>query len=138
MQRSHGPAPVHLSLYTHDGTIRIFLPRNFTGLLSHKLSDGSLVVSPAMRPHVTMFSSVEGAVGRSFVGEWRASQKRNIPSDDKIAEGAASSTEETWTGDQCELTSRDGSAYVYWEDEYEAVMSNLGPKAWLKSLFAPR
>jgi hypothetical protein len=85
---------------------------------------------------VTVFSSLDGGVGRSFVGEWKGLGKQAKPTGDQSE--AATSAAETWTGDQCEVTSRDGSAYFYWEDEYEAVMATLGPKAWLKSLFSPR
>jgi hypothetical protein len=87
---------------------------------------------------VTVFSSVEGSVGRSFVGKWRGFGKQATEKGDQSTDGAGASAAETWTGDQCEVTSRDGNAYFYWEDEYEAVMATLGPKAWLKSLFSPR
>lgn len=90
------------------------------------------------RGGLTMFSSVDGAVGRSFVGEWGGFEKQVTVKGDQSADDAAASAAETWTGDQCEVTSRDGNAYFYWEDEYEAVMATLGPKAWLKSLFSPR
>jgi hypothetical protein len=85
-----------------------------------------------------MFSSLDGGVGRSFVGEWRGLEKRGKATGDQSEDAAATSAAETWAGDQCEVTSRDGSVYFYWEDEYDAVMATLGPKAWLKSLFSPR
>ena len=129
-------------MYTHDGAVRVFLPRDFNGILTHKLRDGSVIASPAMLKQggFTTFTSIDGGVGHSFVGEWKG--LLNQPTGDikgsAKAQEAAGPQVDTWAGDRCEVTSRDGNAYFYWEDEYDEVTYRLTPKGWLTSLFSPR
>ncbi|KIM34010.1 hypothetical protein M408DRAFT_18974 [Serendipita vermifera MAFF 305830] len=138
--RTRGPAPLHMKVYTHDGAVRVFLPRTFNGLLTHKLRDGSVIASPAMQKPggITTFTSVDGATGRSFVGEWRGLLDQAAGSSSNADKKSDELAADSWTGDRCDVTSRDGNAYFYWEDEYEEVMSKLTATGWIKSLFAPR
>lgn len=119
--RTHGTRPLHIRAYTHDGHIRVFLPRSFTGLVQHEIYDGKLVFSPAMHPSVSTFSQVDGKRGASFIGDWQTAMK-----DGENALG-------NWQGDRCEATSRDGSLYFFWEDEFEAEWARKSN--WFKALF---
>ncbi|KAG8832291.1 hypothetical protein FRC18_005295 [Serendipita sp. 400] len=122
---SKGRRPVKINAYTHDGRIRIFLPRSFVGLVLHTIYDGKIIFSPAMQPSVSTFSMIEGKRGSTFIGDWKQAMG---------AEGKEV-TVDSWDGDQCEVTTRDGSILFFWEDEYEEVMSK-SRLSWFTSLFS--
>lgn len=109
-------------------------------MLTHELRCGSIIASPEIQKQggITTFTSIDGGVGRSFVGEWRGLlNSAGVSGKEKNAEAPLPTEEEEWTGDHCEVTSRDGNAYFYWEDEYDEVMYRLTAKGWIKSLFSP-
>nr|GAT44500.1 predicted protein [Mycena chlorophos] len=79
--------PLSLSLHTHDGHVRLALPRAFTGPLTIRLKDGRYRFSPALSASTTVFSESKG-IARCFVGDFAGSGWADAPGD--------------WTGDDAE------------------------------------
>jgi hypothetical protein len=57
------------------------------------------------------FSAIQGKFGSSFIGDWRS-----LMNGDEV-------TIEHWDGDKCQVATKDGSIYFFWEDEFEEVMA---------------
>jgi len=125
--RSHGTRPLDIRISTNDGPITVFLPRSYNGLILHDLRDGKLIFSPAMEGVTRTFSSIQGdfgssKLGSSFIGDWRS-----LVSGDEAAI-------DQWEGDKCQVATKDGSIYFYWEEEYEEVMASRKSN-WFKALY---
>jgi hypothetical protein len=68
------------------------------------------------------FSAIQGKFGSSFIGDWRS-----LMSGDEAAIGQ-------WEGDKCQVATKDGSIYFFWEDEFEEVMAKRKSN-WFKALY---
>jgi len=112
--------PFHLKAHSANGSVRVYLPRDFNGPIEYYTRNGSTTFSPEIRPHITMFSSTMGE-GKCFLGDWQAFQ---------LAQEAGSSMISTsdWPGDHLVISSNNGNLYIQYVDE-----EKLEP-AFLKSI----
>jgi hypothetical protein len=55
---------------SHNGAIKVLLPRDFTGLVGYRTHNGSTLFSPAVKGCMTTFSVTRG-VGKCFIGDWQ-------------------------------------------------------------------
>ncbi|KAF8331649.1 uncharacterized protein EI90DRAFT_2919520, partial [Cantharellus anzutake] len=92
----------HLVARSANGSIRVYLPRDFNGPIEHHTKNGTTVFSPGIRPNVQTFSSTRGE-GKSFVG--------------KIDDGSEIESASDWTGDHLVISSNNGSLYIQYVDE---------------------
>ncbi|KAF7326149.1 hypothetical protein MKEN_00466400 [Mycena kentingensis (nom. inval.)] len=94
--------PLSLKLHTGDGHVNLELPRAFRGPLTVHLHDGRLRLSPALTAVTTIFSESNG-ISRCFIGDYAESGWADAPGE--------------WTGDEAEVTSRDGNLNLWFDDE---------------------
>jgi len=113
--------PFHLKAHTDNGSVTVYLPRDFTGPIEHLTKNGSTVFSPEIRPFLTTFSSTKGE-GRSFIGDWQGSLLGG-------EEGSSSfiSTSD-WPGDHLVISSINGSLHIQYIDEDTGFLKTI--KGW--------
>ncbi|KAF8331676.1 uncharacterized protein EI90DRAFT_3123253 [Cantharellus anzutake] len=115
--------PFHLNAYSKHGKVRVYIPRDFHGLVEHK---GKIIFSPSLLPKVTSFYNEKGK-GNSFIGDWRTTSP-NQPS------MSAFNSPSDWNGDHLELSSKHGTLYVHYIDEEKKEQAGTTSLfKWLKS-----
>ena len=67
---SRGKQRVSIKCQSHNGAIKVLLPRDFTGLVGYRTHNGSTLFSPAVKGCTTTFSLTRG-VGKCFIGDWQ-------------------------------------------------------------------
>lgn len=67
---SRGKQRVSIKCQSHNGAIKVLLPRDFTGLVGYRTHNGNTLFSPAVKGCTTTFSVTRG-VGKCFIGDWQ-------------------------------------------------------------------
>jgi hypothetical protein len=67
---SRGKQRVSIKCQSHNGAIKVLLPRDFTGLVGYRTHNGNTLFSPAVKGCTTTFSLTRG-VGKCFIGDWQ-------------------------------------------------------------------
>jgi len=61
---------VAIKCQSHNGAIKVLLPRDFTGLVGYRTHNGNTLFSPAVKGCTTTFSVTRG-IGKCFIGDWQ-------------------------------------------------------------------
>ncbi|KAG6830227.1 hypothetical protein H0H92_001667 [Tricholoma furcatifolium] len=91
--------PFQLKIDASNGSVQIYIPRSFNGLLSLKLSNGSTKFSTQLSNNLTTFSDVD-KIHKCFIGDFST-----------IVEG------EEWSGDEIIVEAGNGSLKMWYDDE---------------------
>jgi hypothetical protein len=96
----------HLTAVSNHGSVTVYLPRSFQGLLKLSTIHGAIVLSDRLQEHTTTFNEVN-STRNCFVGDfsgWVESE----------AEGQGE-----WNGDEVDLSAKHGRLKVSYVDELE-------------------
>ena len=94
--------PVQIRLSTFNGSVYVKIPRSFRGMVVSQSWCGSTKLSDQVRAQVA-YERDEGRIKRLFIGEL----------------DEADFSESSWSGDDLNAETRNGSIYVRYEDEPE-------------------
>jgi len=133
LPRTEDQPSFHLKAQSTNGTVKVYLPRDFTGPIEHRVKGGTMTFSPGVRPHLTMFASTKEE-GKSFLGDWQTSQLQE--------DGSSITTLSDWPGDHLDISTNNGNLCVQYVDEekIEAAFVKtfkglFGSSTEMKSLF---
>ncbi|KAF8323282.1 hypothetical protein DL93DRAFT_674298 [Clavulina sp. PMI_390] len=117
---SRGKQRLNIVAVSTHGSVEVFLPRDFRGLVRHRTSYGSFTTSPAIDAQLNTFSMEKG-VGTSFIGDWSTIDFSRWSAD--FVEGAngpyASSGSDDWPVDMLTIDSTYGSMKIKYNNERE-------------------
>ncbi|KAG8950323.1 hypothetical protein FRC04_007765 [Tulasnella sp. 424] len=91
-----------------NGTITVYLPRDFTGPITSSTDNGGLDLSNAIKQNYTPFSE-DQKVAKGFIGDWSSS-----------GYGEAMQAGAEWTGDELVADCKNGRVKLYYIDEFNA------------------
>ncbi|KIO21614.1 hypothetical protein M407DRAFT_28822 [Tulasnella calospora MUT 4182] len=106
---SRRDCPFRLVAQSSNGTVTVYIPRDFIGPITSSTDNGGLDLSDAVKPNYYPFSEDRKAV-KGFIGDWTSSGYGDI-----LQSGAE------WTGDELVVGSKNGRVKVYYIDELNAV-----------------
>ncbi|KAG8993714.1 hypothetical protein FRB90_000614 [Tulasnella sp. 427] len=120
---SRTTCPFRLSANSHNGGVKVYIPRDFIGPLTSATDNGGLDLSDMVKRNHTPFSE-DGKICKGFIGDWSSSGYGDV-----IQAG------KEWKGDELVVGSKNGRVKVFYSDELNNTSgpSRGGFFGWFKS-----
>jgi len=99
-----GRKPFHITATSKNGSVTLHLPRSFQGFLTLTTTNGTIIFSDQLAPHVTTFSHVS-STKRCFIGDLTSWLDRD----------------QEWKGDEVTASSHNGKVKLQFVDEVKAT-----------------